>query len=310
MGESDERPARIQLVLITGMSGSGKSSVAKCLEDLGYYCVDNLPVTLLRTFLQDPPAHLSDIGRVAVVADVRAAGVAAELPELIAGLDRERIAPVLLFLDTSDEVLLRRYSETRRRHPLSQDEPVIEAIRRERALLADLRGLADRVFDTSEWTIHEVRAEVTREFSPQRWARSGLSVSLVSFGFKHGIPYGADMVLDVRYLPNPHFVPELQPLSGLDAPVLEFFARSEEFELLAERLGDLLEFLLPRFDAENRSYLTVGIGCTGGRHRSVALVERLAARLHEGNWTVRAVHRDLDRVTASQAPSARREQSS
>jgi RNase adapter protein RapZ len=306
MDASDDKPARIQLVLITGMSGSGKSSVAKTLEDLGYYCVDNLPVTLLRSFLEDPPAHLPEIARVAVVADVRAPGVAAELPELIAGLDRNRVTPVLLFLDTSDEVLVRRYSETRRRHPLSEDEPVIEAIRKERALLADLRGLADRVFDTSEWTIHEVRAEVAREFSPERWARSGLSVSLVSFGFKHGIPYGADMVFDVRYLPNPHFVPELQPLSGLDAPVLDFLAQAEEFELLAARLEELLEFLLPRFDAENRSYLTVGIGCTGGRHRSVALVERLAARLHEGNWTVRAVHRDIDRVTAGQAPSARR----
>jgi UPF0042 nucleotide-binding protein len=214
------------------------------------------------------------------------------------------VKPTLLFLDTSDEVLLRRYSETRRRHPLSEDDPVIESIRRERALLADVRGMADLVFDTTEWTIHEMRAGVTREFSPERYARSGLAVSLISFGFKHGIPYGSDMVFDVRYLPNPHFVPELRPLSGLDRPVLEFFAQEPEFDQLVDQLGGLLEFLLPRFTAENRSYLTVGIGCTGGRHRSVAIVERLAGRLYDNDWTVRAVHRDIDRATRAHAPSA------
>jgi UPF0042 nucleotide-binding protein len=301
-----DKPERTELVLITGMSGSGKSSIAKCLEDLGYYCVDNLPVSLLRTFLEEPTAHLQGIERVAVVADVRAPGVAAELPDLISRLDRRRVSPTLLFLDTSDEVLVRRYSETRRRHPLAEDDPVIESIRRERSLLADVRGMADLVFDTTEWTIHEMRAEVTREFSPERYARSGLSVTLISFGFKHGIPYGSDMVFDVRYLPNPHFVPELRPFSGLDSQIIDYFAQEEEFDLLVDQLGNLLEFLLPRFTAENRSYLTIGVGCTGGRHRSVAIVERLAARLHAADWTVRAVHRDLDRATAVQAPSAAR----
>ena len=291
--ESDDD--RVRLVLITGLSGSGKSSVAKCFEDLGYYCLDNLPVALLRPVLEDPARYVEGAGRIAVVTDIRAPKMASSLPAMIRGIDRARIDPFLLFLDSTDEVLLRRYSETRRRHPLGDGGSVLEAIERERSQLQDLRGLADLVLDTTELTIHDIRARVFREFSPERYVRSQLAISLVSFGFKRGIPYGSDMIFDLRFLPNPYFVDELRDQSGLDRPVLDFLEQRTDFEDVAGRLGDLLEYVLPRFVSEHRAYLTIGIGCTGGRHRSVAMVERLARRLQASDWTVRKLHRDIAR---------------
>ena len=291
---TDSPAERVRLILITGLSGSGKSSVAKCLEDLGYYCVDNLPVSLLRPFLEDPAGHVEGAERIAVVTDIRAPGVASELPELLASIDRERVEPMLLFLDTSNEILVRRYSETRRRHPLADDGRVIEAINKERTMLEDIRGMADRVLDTSEWTIHEVRAAVYEEFS-REGAPPPMTVSLVTFGFKRGIPYGTDLLFDVRFLPNPYFSPELRELTGLDKPVHEFLTRSTEFDEVVERLSELLAYLVPRFARENRSYLTVSVGCTGGRHRSVAVGERVAGDLRESGWGVRVFHRDVSR---------------
>jgi UPF0042 nucleotide-binding protein len=294
----DARDERVRLVLITGLSGSGKSSVAKCFEDLGYYCLDNLPVALLRPVLEDPARQVEGAPRIAVVTDIRAPNMAATLPAMFRGIDRSRVDPFLLFLDSTDEVLLRRYSETRRRHPLGDDGSVLGAIERERAQLQDLRGLADLVLDTSELTIHDIRSRVFREFrelGTERFARSQLTVSLVSFGFKRGIPYGSDMIFDLRFLPNPYFVDELRDQSGLDRPVLDFLEERTDFEEVATKLGDLLEYVLPRFVAEHRAYLTIGIGCTGGRHRSVAMVERLARRLQGEDWSVRKLHRDIAR---------------
>ncbi len=285
-------PGRVHLVLITGLSGAGKSSVAKCLEDLGYYCVDNLPVPLLRPFLEDPAACVENAERIAVVTDLRAPGMASELPALIDAIDRSRVEPVLLFLETSDEILVRRYSETRRRHPLAGDGPVIEGIQREREMLGSIRARADRILDTSEWTIHEIRAAIYSEFGPVG-ARWPLTVSVVTFGFKRGIPYGTDLLFDVRFLPNPYFVPELRPLSGLDPEIVEFLAGNPDYREVIGRLADLMSFLLPRFARENRSYLTVAIGCTGGQHRSVAVGEDLAKRLRESGWGVRVLHRDV-----------------
>jgi len=289
---------RVQLVLVTGLSGSGKSTVAKCFEDLGYYVVDNLPLSLLRHFLHQPEAQVPGVERIAVVADVRAPGLAPELPELVAHIDRTRVEPILLFLEASDEVLLRRFSETRRRHPLAKEGPVIDGIRQEREILADLRGIADRIFDSSEWSIHEIRAEVNRLFSPSGVRAAGMNVSLVSFGFKHGIPYGTDLLFDVRYLPNPFFVPDLRDLSGQDQGVVEYLRAGDDFGELVERLSELLLYLLPRFARENRSYLTVAIGCTGGRHRSVAVCEELAVALRVQDWTVLVHHRDIARRSA------------
>jgi UPF0042 nucleotide-binding protein len=296
--EAPSTDSRVQLVLITGLSGSGKSSVAKCFEDLGYYCLDNLPVALLRPVLEDPARYVEGAQRIAVVADMRAPHMASSLPAMIGGIDRTRLDPFLLFLDTTDEVLIRRFSETRRRHPLGAGGSVLEAIERERAQLQDLRGLADLVLDTTELTIHDIRARVFREFSPERFVRSQLTISLVSFGFKRGIPYGSDMIFDLRFLPNPYFDDELRDQSGLDRPVLDFLDQKTDFQEVASRLGDLLDYVLPRFVAEHRSYLTIGIGCTGGRHRSVAMVERLARRLQGSDWTIRKLHRDIAREHA------------
>ncbi|HET9212105.1 MAG TPA: RNase adapter RapZ [Thermoanaerobaculia bacterium] len=288
-------PARARLVIITGLSGSGKSVVAKCFEDLSYYTVDNLPLPLLRQFLDNPLELAGGTDRIAVVTDVRAPGFAEELPRLFAEIDRERIEPRLLFLEASDEVLVRRFSETRRPHPLAADRPVIEGIRRERELLAEMRARADMVFDTSGWSIHEIRSQVYREFASNPGEEPGMVVSLVSFGFKHGIPYGTDLLFDVRFLPNPHFVPGLREQTGQDEGVQSYLDRQPDFGELVGRLGDLLGYLLPRYRRENRSYLSVAIGCTGGRHRSVAVAERLKAALDEQGWPARVIHRDIAR---------------
>jgi UPF0042 nucleotide-binding protein len=304
IGVEDERsralpPDRLRLVLITGLSGSGKSVVAKCFEDLGYYTVDNLPLPLLREFLERPGELVFGYERIAVVADLRAPGFAEEFPKLIAEIDREcphqsQALPTLLFLEASDEVLVRRFSETRRPHPLAPDQPAIAGIRRERELLAGLRPRADLVFDTSHWSIHETRAQVYRAFAAAG-EEPEMVVSLVSFGFKHGVPVGTDLLFDVRFLANPHFVPGLREQTGQDAEVLEYLEQQPDFEELISRLADLLAFLLPRYRRENRSYLSVAVGCTGGRHRSVAICERLEKRLDAAGWPVRLVHRDIAR---------------
>lgn len=286
---------KAELVIVTGLSGSGKSTVAKCFEDLDYYVVDNLPLPLLREFLEKPLELVGDEQRnIALITDVRATGFAAEFPGIFRGLDRTQMRVTLLFLEASEESLVRRFSETRRPHPLSKDLPVLEAIRRERALLDELRGLADLVFDTSQWNVHEIRSKVNHAFA-QEAQGSEMQVSLVSFGFKYGIPTGSDLLFDVRFLPNPHFVPELRPLSGRDELVLAYLERQPDFVELVGRLSELLVYLLPRYRQENRSYLSVAVGCTGGRHRSVAIVESLGRRLREAGWDPKLRHRDMDR---------------
>lgn len=282
-----------RLVLITGLSGSGKSSVAKCFEDLGYHTVDNLPLPLLRQFLESPLELVEGNDRIAVVTDVRAPHFADAFPRLFQEIDSERVEPTLLFLEASDEALVRRFSETRRPHPLAGDRPLIEGITRERELLSELRGEAGMVLDTSEWTIHEIRSQIYRDFADRPGEGPALVVSLVSFGFKHGIPYGTDLLFDVRFLPNPHFVPGLREQTGREAPVRDFLEAQEEYGETLERLEDLLQFLLPRYRRENRSYVTIAVGCTGGRHRSVAIVEHLKGAFEAAGWSVRTVHRDV-----------------
>lgn len=290
-----EKASRARLVLVTGLSGSGKSTVAKCFEDLGYYCVDNLPLPLLRQFIAAPLDFVQGRDHIAVVTDMRAPGFAAEAPLLLAELDRGKLQTTLVFLESSEEALMRRFSETRRPHPFSDELPVLDCIRGERATMSELRGAADLILDTSDWSIHDIRSLIYREFGRDAGHEPAMNVSLVSFGFKHGIPFGADLLFDVRFLPNPHFDPVLRPLTGLDAPVRDFLRQRTDFQELLTRLLDLLRFLLPRYQQENRSYLTIGIGCTGGKHRSVALVEALATELGTASWTVRVKHRDLER---------------
>ncbi len=282
---------RVRLVLITGLSGSGKSVVARGLEDLDYYTVDNLPLPLLQRFLAQPAEHVPGHDRIAVVTDVRAPGFAEELPRLIQEIDRGRIDPTVLFLEASDEVLVRRFSETRRPHPLAGGGSAIEGIRRERELLAELRTRADRVLDSSELTIHEIRGQVFREFS--LGTEPGMVVNLISFGFKRGIPYGTDLLFDVRFLPNPHFVPGLREKTGQDDEIVAYLDRQADYGELIDRLRDFLAFLLPKYRSENRSYLSVAIGCTGGRHRSVAVCEKLRSELEGQGFPARVIHRDI-----------------
>ncbi|MDA8017420.1 MAG: RNase adapter RapZ [Thermoanaerobaculia bacterium] len=287
-----ERP---QLVLITGLSGSGKSIAANAFEDLGYYVVDNLPLSLLGQYLADPRKHTPEQTKIAVVGDIRTSRFADDMPTLLSELDRERVDFVVLFLEASEEVLTRRYSETRRSHPVGgTDRPVIEGIRSEREMLAPLRDAADLVFETSDWSVHDMRRAVHREFSGEGEGPS-LVVTLVSFGFKHGLPAGSDLVFDVRFLQNPYFVPGLRERTGQDVEVRDFLDSHDDFHELMDRLEGLLLFLLPRYRQENRRYLSLAVGCTGGKHRSVVVAERLAARLDSAGWRIRVSHRESDR---------------
>ncbi len=287
---------RCRLVLITGLSGSGKSTVANCFEDLGYYVVDNLPLPLLEPLLANPAGLVEGHDRIAVVTDVRAPGFAERAPGLVDRIDRKAVEVALLFLEASDEALVRRFSETRRPHPLAATGTLIEGIRREREVLSELRGRADLVVDTSEFSIHETRSLIYGEFATEPGEEPSMTVSVVSFGFKRGIPYGTDLLFDVRFLPNPHFVPGLREQTGQDEAVLAYLEAEPDFAELVARLKDLLLYLLPRYRRENRSYLSVAIGCTGGRHRSVAVAERLAAELTAAGWPVRLIHRDCSRA--------------
>lgn len=293
-GVDPTRPPR--LIVLTGLSGSGKSSAAKSLEDIGYYCVDNLPLPLLRSFLADPLAQVGeDNRRIAVVADARAPGFAAAMPQILTEIDRQCYDFTLVFLEATEDALVRRFSETRRSHPMAgKSRPLVTGIRRERELLADIRGAADLILDSSDWSVHDIRRQLYHELDVDEAERS-MIVSMTSFGFKHGLPRGANLVFDVRFLPNPYFVPELRPLTGMDRPVQDFLDDQEDFHQLVKRLEELLLFLLPRYQRENRSYLAVGVGCTGGHHRSVAVSERLCKRLQDAGFRVHTSHRDCER---------------
>jgi len=281
-------------VVVTGLSGSGKSYVERCFEDLGYYCVDNLPLALVEPLLTELLSGDDPAPRICVVLDVRNPDFAAKFPDAY-GRIRARVPGAhLLFLDASEDALIRRFSETRRPHPLARGESLLEALRRERELLRDVRALADIVVDTSSLTVHELRSYIGRTFKTDPEA-PGLLVSLVSFGYKFGIPYDVDLLFDVRFLANPHFVPELKPKTGQDPAVAAYIERDPETGPFLDRLLDFLRYLLPRYEKENKSYLAVGVGCTGGRHRSVYVVDRLAEALRSGGSAVRVRHRDNDR---------------
>jgi RNase adapter protein RapZ len=284
----------IDFVVITGMSGAGKSYAIKCFEDMGFFCVDNLPTTLIPTFADLASRSAQKIDRVALGIDVRGGEYLSHLLEAIEELRRRRHSVEVFYLEAGEETLVRRYHETRRRHPLAGDGNVIEGIRTERKAMAHLREVADRILDTSSLTVHQLKALLVELYVAPR-QRRGLAPSLVSFGFKHGIPYDADLVFDVRFLPNPHFVDALRAFDGRDGPVREFVLQHEVSRELLARLEDLLAFLLPCYEREGKAYLTVAVGCTGGRHRSVAFVEELRAFLDKRGTSPTVVHRDLDR---------------
>jgi UPF0042 nucleotide-binding protein len=284
----------LRFVIITGLSGAGKSYAIKCLEDLGYFCVDNLPTTLIPTFAQLCAQSSREMRRIALGVDVREGEYLAHLLEILQALRASGHAAEVLFLEATDEVLVRRYHESRRRHPLAGEGTVLDGIRAERAALAHLREIADRLIDTSALTVHQLKERLTGYYgTPKRG--STLTVALVSFGYKHGIPYDADLVFDVRFLPNPHFVPGLRDLDGRDPSVAEFVFSQPESRELQKRLEELVAFLLPLYEREGKVYLSIAIGCTGGKHRSVALVEALRHTVEHLGFPPVVRHRDLGR---------------
>ena len=283
---------RSRLVIVTGMSGAGRSHAARALEDLGFFVVDNLPADLIGDVVSRASSPGSPRERIAVVVDVRSGMQFAALDAALRHLAEARVPTTVLFLDADDDALASRFEETRRPHPVPAPS-ITESIAAERAMLQDVRGLADLVVDTSDLNVHELREAVTDAFGERS---RPMQVSVVSFGFKHGVPRVVDMVHDVRFLPNPHWVPELRPLTGLDAAVRDHVLGSPDAVEFLERSEGLLDFLIPRYGAEGKSYLTIGVGCTGGHHRSVAIAESLAAWLRgRGDVDVTVRHRDATR---------------
>src|SRR5436305_877065 len=291
--KAQKNPAHSQhspeLVIITGMSGSGKASVLKAFEDLGYYCVDNLPVQLIPQFA-DLAVQSNEIRRTALVVDVREGSKLEQLPGILKSV-RRMIPTKVVFLEATDSVLVRRFSETRRPHPLGTDAPVKSALKAERRHLGDIRSLADFVIDTSKFNVHELRAHITERFQ-EKSSEQGILVSCVSFGFRQGVPEDADLVFDVRFLPNPHFVPEFRPLTGRDPRVAKYIRSFPQTREFISRISDLLIYLLPHYVHEGKSYLTIAFGCTGGQHRSVMIAEDVGKHLRDAGYRVKVAHRD------------------
>jgi UPF0042 nucleotide-binding protein len=286
------RPGATHLVVITGMSGSGKASVLKAFEDLDYYCVDNLPIELIPRFA-DLAKQSGEIEKAALVADIREGGQLRRLPRIIQSL-RKQLKTTVLFLEASDDALLRRFSETRRPHPLGKDSTVKSALKKERRLLQPIRALADMVVDSSKFNVHELRSHVTAKFNTESGDKNIL-VSIVSFGYKAGVPNDADLVFDVRFLPNPHFIPAFRPYTGRHPQVAKYIRSFPQTQEFIDRISGLLIYLIPHYVREGKSYLTIGFGCTGGQHRSVLIGEEVKKRLAKAGYRVKVLHRDSPR---------------
>ncbi|MFQ5702323.1 MAG: RNase adapter RapZ [Acidobacteriota bacterium] len=283
---------RRRLVIITGLSGSGKSLAANCFEDMGYYCVDNLPVRLIPIFMDLLGRRADDVRKVALVIDIREGAFLSDLPEILDQLGHQEIERKIIFFEATNDTLIRRFSETRRPHPLAGHAPVEEGIRREREILEPIRRRADAIIDSSGFNVHEFRVHLFDKFSETGGKGSPL-IFVVSFGYKYGVPAEADLLFDARFLPNPYYVDSLRARSGLDAEVLEYLEAIEDYRQYFSMVHSLLLFLIPRFATEGKSYLTVAIGCTGGRHRSVAMAQKMGEKLAGKEFRVKTTHRDL-----------------
>jgi RNase adapter protein RapZ len=281
-----------QLVILTGLSGSGKSTVLKAFEDMGFYCVDNLPVELIPIFAELHAAGEGDFARAALLVDAREGLQLEKLPGLLRHLRREH--PItLVFIEANEDALLRRYSETRRPHPLGKDFSVRESLHHERVLMDPIRKLADVVIDSSQFNVHELRQFVNERFRSE--SQRPMLVSLVSFGFKFGVPTDADLMFDVRFLPNPHFVPKLRPFTGKDPQVRRYIRSFPQTGEFLRRMQGLLTYLIPHYIEEGKSYLTIAFGCTGGKHRSVMMAESMKQSLEKRSYATRVVHRDINK---------------
>jgi len=289
--ENDSRP---DLVIITGLSGSGKGTVLRVFEDLGFFSVDNLPIELIPKFAQ----LTQDSGnRAAIVIDIREGEALSFFPELYLKL-KHKLNATLVFLEAQEESLVRRFSETRRPHPLGSEVPVLDGLRVERDALEPIRALADDVIDTSRFTVHELRDLIRAKYGESCDESKQLLVSVVSFGFRHGIPSNADLVFDVRFLPNPNYIAEFKPLTGKDPKVAKYIRDFPQTKEFMQRIHDLLDFLLPHYVREGKNYLTIALGCTGGQHRSVMMAHEIARHLSRGGYKVKESHRDMPQVKA------------
>src|SRR5438552_1297164 len=281
-------------IIITGLSGSGKGTFLRALEDRGFNCVDNLPVSLLAKFHEFIVKSQDEGCEAAMVIDVREGQTLAEFPAVYQDLKKNASLEMSLwFLEASDNVLVRRFSETRRPHPLDPDRLVLEAIALARELLAPIRDMADHILDTSQFTIHVLRQRAVQLFEQREGGH--LLISVVSFGFKYGVPIDSDLVFDVRFLPNPNFVAHLKPLTGADLPVIEYMNEQKDTEVFLNHLRGFLDYLIPQYEKEGKSYVTVSIGCTGGRHRSVFITNAVAKHFETTGYRVKVTHRDVEK---------------
>jgi len=281
-----------QILVITGLSGSGKTHVLRTLEDMGWFCVDNLPTALIPRFA-DLIVGTEELHRSALVIDMRERDFLRLFPQVYKQVREKGVRTGLLFLEAEDKVLVRRFSETRRPHPLAINQPAIEGIREEREALRPIRKMADLILDTSQYNVHQLR-EYIRDHYDLRGRGTPMIVSVTSFGYKFGVPSEADLVFDVRFLPNPNFVPTLKKLSGNHAPVVKYMRRQKDTAAFLKHVTEFLRYVIPRYIREGKSYLTIGIGCTGGRHRSVMIANALSTSLGKDGYTVKVRHRDLN----------------
>jgi len=281
-----------RIIIVTGLSGSGKSTVLKAFEDIGFFCVDNMPVVLLAKFLELPVESRGEILKIALVMDLREKGFLESYQEVFPELREKGYHLEILFLDASDEILVRRFSQTRRQHPLAGSDFVLKGIRKERKKLSGIKEIANQIVDTSFFSVHDLRKAIIQHYtstitSPQ------MTINLLSFGYKYGLPYDADIVIDVRFLPNPYFVPGLKNLNGEEPEVIDYVMKWNETEEFIKKFQDLLRYLIPLYEKEGKSYLTIAIGCTGGRHRSVAIAEELRKLFDSKNYPITLTHRDI-----------------
>jgi UPF0042 nucleotide-binding protein len=290
MNKKKDKKKDTTFLIITGLSGSGKTVVSRFLEDLGYYCIDNLPTKLIPRFVDLWARKEVEIEKVALVVDIREVGFSKEFPKVLQSI-REKVQPHLIFLEASDEVLFKRFSESRRPHPLASTKSVREGIALERKRLAKIKNLADDVLDTSSTSVIELKEILTRQFLRKKGL--SLQIVVVSFGYKYGIPLDSDLVFDTRFLPNPHYIDALRDKTGKSKKVKDYVLQAKETQLFLIKLMKFVDYLMPKFEDEGKSYLTIAVGCTGGKHRSVVLTDRLMEHLKERNYRVKTHHRDI-----------------
>ena len=283
----------MRFIIVTGLSGAGKSEAINSLEDMGYFCVDNLPPTLIKKFAEVCKQSDGKIDKVALVIDIRGGIFFDDLFDSLKELSKEQFKYEILFLDTADEILVKRFKEKRRSHPLAPGGRVITGIERERKRLKEVKEKADIIIDTSKYAIKDLREEMLKKFGDGEIPQKQLAITVLSFGFKYGIPVDSDLVFDVRFIPNPFYIPELKPHSGNDKPVKDYVLQQEESKVFLEKSVDMLKFLIPNYNKEGKRQLIISIGCTGGRHRSVAIANAIYENLKDSNYNVYVEHRDI-----------------